>query len=256
MKTKIGIVACTRGFSIDYGYAADGCENQTAIEFAKVLDDQEPSIALHKRTDNTFGVSIGCIPTKQTDNANRNIRVYLTFNGLTEEKSRDILLFYLEGWNQWAETTEPFLQAFHWNRKSTEQDEREWDVDFQIIRNMIENIPHVESSDKRLSDRWEQNNNSINRRKLLDLLQTHTFSASSGFKVVVTGPAPSQDSYNLLQEEVDRYLWTGGRNEKLKDTKLETLPDPEPSNNGNGKKKVIILLILGILLIIIAILWI
>ncbi|MDR2757454.1 MAG: hypothetical protein LBC20_17305 [Planctomycetaceae bacterium] len=277
METKIGIVACTRGFSIDYGYAADGCEKQTAFEFGRVLDDQIPSIAVHKRTDNTFSVSIGCIPTKQHDSSGtRNIRIYLTFNGLTEEKSRDILLFYLEKYNEnghateWAEVTEPFLQAFHWNQKSTDQNEqkstghneqkltkqneREWDVDFQIIRNIIANIPHIECSDKRLSDRWEQNNNSINRHKLFDLLQTHTFSLSSGFKIVVTGPAPSQDSYEQLRKEVDRYLWISGRNEELKDTESEKIS----KDNDNKKKEnhliLIILLILGIILVTLGIL--
>ncbi|MDR2117718.1 MAG: hypothetical protein LBP87_15175 [Planctomycetaceae bacterium] len=254
IETTIGIVACTRSFSIDYGYNADGCEKQTAFEFENVLDDQMPSIAVHKRTDNTFGVSIGYIPTKQKDNADRNIRIYLTFNRLTEEKSRDMLLFYLERWNQWEEATEPFLQAFQWNRKSSSHDEREWDVDFQIIRNIITDIPHVEYSDKRLSDRWELSNNSINRSKLINSLQTHTFSKSFGFKVVVTGPAPSQDSYEQLRREVDRYLWTGGQNEELKNTE-----PVEMKNDNNNKKKrnnllSIILLILGIILLIIG-LW-
>jgi hypothetical protein len=254
METTIGIVACTRGFSIDYGYVADGCEKQTAFEFEKVFDDQEPSIAVQKRTNNTFGVSIGCIPAKQNDNINRNIRLYLTFSNLTEEKARDVLLFYLERWNQWAEATEPFLQAFHWKQKLIEQDKQEWEVDFQIIRNIIADIPSAVHSDKPFCERWEMSNDPTNRNKLLDLLQTYTFSASSGFKIVVTGPAPSQDSYKQLRKEVDRYLWTGGKNEKLDDPPK---PPVDPPEFPVDKKKAIIeiiLLIAGMILILIGIL--
>jgi hypothetical protein len=126
------------------------------------------------------------------------------------------------------------LQAFHWNQKSS-QDEREWNVDFQVIRNIVSNIPHVENSNKRLDDRWECNNNSINQNKLLELLKTHTFSTRFGFKVVVTGPAPSQDSYERLRKEVDRYLCTGSQNEKLENTEREKI-----SNENNEYKKNII----------------
>ncbi|MDR2441371.1 MAG: hypothetical protein LBE12_18575, partial [Planctomycetaceae bacterium] len=65
-----------------------------------------------------------------------------------------------------------------------------------------------------------------------------------------------KDSYEQLRKEVDRYLWTNGRNEELKN------PEPEKiSNEDNENKKKanntsqnlvsIILLILGILLVII-----
>jgi hypothetical protein len=182
--------AYTRGFKNDYKWSSP-----PEFNFHEYL--KEDGVIVYRNTGGTFCVYLSSAATDKKDYQQRSISVSLLVSDFSESKAKGLTCWALQHFGNYAAELEHCIKY-----PGTDN----WELNEQAVKQFIDSITAIDTTERPLSDRTENANTAENREQLLQELHRFDFSPKNGIKLIIDSGVNTGEKLNEIRSQVQRYL--------------------------------------------------
>jgi len=229
----------TRGFNADYCWK----NSQPRVGIQDYLNANGVLVA--RDSEGKFDVYLCSSPTEKKDYMGRQISIAVFVSGCTETKAKELAIWALEHWDNFADTFSTFVDDFG---------KDEWTVNNSVFKQWVDNVAEVAATDIPFENRLGNGNTDKSRKELIAELRQFKFNQKAGFKLVVDGGLMTGQRFKDIQYDADRYLFKDGERKVLPDRPVstQTLTEKTTTSKSTGSSSPFLAVLLGMVIGIVA----